>query len=111
MVCHQLVDYLFQRPASAGGTRHGLAWRRSYRGGAAAIAFVLPIPPSERRKVTDQYDVGQATTAIITAATDLGIGTGHSSVRNQDKARAILGPPRTTRWPTCSESGIRADPW
>ncbi len=28
---------------------------------AAAIAFVIPEPPSERRKVTDQYDVGQAT--------------------------------------------------
>ena len=27
------------------------------------------------------------------AATDLGIGTGHSSVADQDKARAILGVP------------------
>jgi nitroreductase len=27
------------------------------------------------------------------AATDLGIGTGHSSVGEQDKARAILGVP------------------
>ena len=27
------------------------------------------------------------------AATDLGIGTGHSSVGDQDKARAILGRP------------------
>jgi nitroreductase len=60
---------------------------------AAAIAFVLPVPPSERRKVTDQYDVGQATMAMMIAATDLGIGTGHSSVGDQDKARAILGVP------------------
>jgi nitroreductase len=60
---------------------------------AAAIAFVLPVPPSERRKVTDQYDVGQATMAMMIAATDLGIGTGHSSVGDQNKVRAILGVP------------------
>jgi nitroreductase len=43
--------------------------------------------------VTDQYDVGEATMAMMIAATDLGIGTGHSSVGDQDKARAILGVP------------------
>ena len=59
-------------------------------GAAAAIALVIPEPPDERRRVTDQYDVGQAT---MVAATDLGIGTGHSSVGEQDKARAILGVP------------------
>ena len=62
-------------------------------GAAAAIAFVLPVPPDERRNVTDQYDVGQATMAMMLAATDLGIGTGHSSVGEQDKARGILGVP------------------
>jgi nitroreductase len=59
----------------------------------AAIAFVIPVPPDERRVVTDNYDVGQATMAMMIAATDLGIGTGHSSVGDQDKARAILGVP------------------
>jgi nitroreductase len=60
---------------------------------AAAIALVVPVPPSDRRKLTDQYDVGQATMAMMLAATDLGIGTGHSSVGDQEKARAILGVP------------------
>lgn len=60
---------------------------------AAAIAFVVPLPPDERRVVTDNYDVGQATMAMMIAATDLGIGTGHSSVGDQEKARAILGVP------------------
>jgi nitroreductase len=60
---------------------------------AAAIVLVVPEPPDERRKVVDQYDVGQATMAMMIAATDLGIGTGHSSVGDQDKARAILGVP------------------
>ena len=62
-------------------------------GAAAAIALVIPEPPDERRRVTDQYDVGQATMAMMIAATDLGIGTGHSSVGEQDKAKAILGVP------------------
>ena len=62
-------------------------------GAAAAIALVIPEPPDERRRVTDQYDVGQATMAMMIAATDLGIGTGHSSVGEQNKARAILGVP------------------
>src|SRR5271156_5498387 len=62
-------------------------------GAAAAIACVLPVPPTDRRKVTDQCDVGQATMAMMIAATALGIGTGHSSVGDQDKAREILGVP------------------
>jgi nitroreductase len=59
----------------------------------AAIALVVPAPPDERTRVIDQYDLGQATLAMTIAATDLGIGTGHSSVGDQDKARAILGVP------------------
>ncbi|MCV7028579.1 nitroreductase family protein [Mycobacterium sherrisii] len=59
----------------------------------AAIVLVVPVPPDERRLVMDNYDVGQATMAMMLAATDLGIGTGHSSVGDQEKARAILGVP------------------
>jgi nitroreductase len=62
-------------------------------GAAAAIALVLPQPADERSKVVNQYDLGQATYAIMLAATDLGIGTGHSSVGNQEKARELLGVP------------------
>jgi nitroreductase len=50
----------------------------------AAIALVVPEPETERRLVTDNYDVGQATMAMMIAATDLGIGTGHSSVGDQE---------------------------
>jgi nitroreductase len=62
-------------------------------GAAAAIALILPQPADERSKVVDQYDLGQATYAIMLAAADLGIGTGHSSVGDQEKAREILGVP------------------
>jgi nitroreductase len=64
---------------------------RHIAGAAAAIALILPQPGDERTKVVDQYDLGQATYAIMLAAADLGIGTGHSSVGDQDKAREILG--------------------
>ena len=66
---------------------------RHIAGAAAAIALVLPHPEDERTKVVDQYDLGQATYAIMLAAADLGIGTGHSSVGDQEKAREILGVP------------------
>src|ERR1700749_5061587 len=60
-------------------------------GAPAAVALVVPVPPGEARVVTDNYDVGQATMAMMIAATDLGLGTGHSSVGEQEKARTILG--------------------
>jgi nitroreductase len=56
---------------------------------------VLLVPePSEERFVTlDRYDLGQATYAMLLAATDLGIGSAHSAIGDQDKAREILGFP------------------
>lgn len=59
----------------------------------AAIALVVPEPEDDRMRVIDQYDLGQATFAMALAAADLGIGTGHSSVGDQAKAREILGVP------------------
>jgi len=62
-------------------------------GAAAAIALVVPRTDDDRTRLLDYYDLGQATYAMALAAADLGIGTGHSSVGDQDKARAILGVP------------------
>jgi nitroreductase len=55
--------------------------------------LIAPEPPDERTRLIDQYDLGQATMAMTIVATDLGVGTGHSSVGDQDKARSILGVP------------------
>ncbi len=55
--------------------------------------LVLPEPESERFLVIDQYDLGQATYAMMLAAADVGIGSGHSSVGDQDGVRRILGMP------------------
>jgi nitroreductase len=72
-------------------------WRAAghIAGAAAAFALVLPIAGDDRTRVVDQYDLGQATYATMLAAADLGIGTGHSSVGEQAKARGILGVPDT----------------
>jgi nitroreductase len=59
----------------------------------ATIALVAPEPEDERQGNLFQYDLGQATMAMMLAATDLGIGTGHSSAADQDLARQILGFP------------------
>lgn len=64
-------------------------------GAAAAIALVVPEPADDRTRVIDQYDLGQATFAMMLAAADLGVGTGHSAVGDQAKARAVLGVPET----------------
>src|SRR5579862_3513081 len=63
-------------------------------GSAATVALVLGQPEAERYLLMDQYDLGQATMAMMLAATDLGIGSGHSAIGDQDACRRILGIPQ-----------------
>jgi nitroreductase len=62
-------------------------------GAAAAIAIVAPNPPDDRWAGLLQYDLGHATMLMMLAAADLGIGTCHSSVQDQELARKILAFP------------------
>jgi nitroreductase len=62
-------------------------------GARAAIVLVLPAPETERFVTLDQYDLGQATMAMMLAAADLGIGSGHSAVGDQEQCRRILATP------------------
>ena len=62
-------------------------------GAAAAIGIVAPEPEDGRQSSLLQYDLGQATYAMTVAAADLGVGTGHAAVADQDKAREVLGFP------------------
>ena len=73
----------------------GDVWQgaRHIPGAQAAIVLLVPEPEEERFVTLDRYDLGQATYAILPAATDLGIGSGHSSIGDQDRAREILGFP------------------
>lgn len=60
---------------------------------AATIAIVAPSSEDPRAQQSIEYDLGQATMSIMLAAADLGIGTAHASVRDQELARRILGFP------------------
>ncbi len=60
---------------------------------AATIALVAPDETDPDTRESIQYDLGQVTTSIMLAAADLGIGTGHAAVRDQDLAREILDLP------------------
>jgi nitroreductase len=56
---------------------------------AATIALIVADDAAGRV----QFDLGQATMSIMLAAADLGIGSGHSAVGEQDLARQLLGLP------------------
>jgi nitroreductase len=61
---------------------------------AATLAIVAPTPAEKGAGEVDEFDIGQAVMAMAIAAADLGIGSGHASIGDQDMARAILGVPR-----------------
>jgi nitroreductase len=63
-------------------------------GSAATIALITPVLDEPRENGLAQYDLGQATMSIMIAAADLGIGSGHSAVGDQDLARRLLGLPQ-----------------
>ncbi|HYK27118.1 MAG TPA: nitroreductase family protein [Streptosporangiaceae bacterium] len=58
---------------------------------AATVALIVSGDPEGERRV--QFDLGQLTMSIMLAAADLGVGSGHSSVGDQDKARQLLRLP------------------
>lgn len=70
-------------------------WRgaRHIPGSAATIALIAPATDAQRVRESIQYDLGQVTMSIMLAAADLGIGSGHSSVHDQELAREILSFP------------------
>jgi nitroreductase len=60
---------------------------------AATIALIAPVADGAYARDSIQYDHGQATLSIMLAAADLGIGSGHSAVKDQELARRLLGFP------------------
>jgi nitroreductase len=67
---------------------------RHLGGAAAAVVMTLRHPDEQRYVTIDQYDLGQATMAMMLAATDLGVGSGHSAIGDQEACRRILGIPQ-----------------
>jgi nitroreductase len=64
---------------------------------AATVGLLSPIAEDVRTRSSIDYDLGQVTMSMMLAAADLGIGSGHASVADQDLARQILGHPRDRR--------------
>ena len=63
-------------------------------GSAATVALVGPVlADDDRQRASLWYDMGQASMSIMIAAADLGIGSGHSAVADQELARTVLGFP------------------
>jgi len=60
---------------------------------SATIALAAREPEDERQRGLMLYDFGQATANMMLAAADLGIGSGHSAVSDQQQAQRVLGFP------------------
>jgi nitroreductase len=86
-----------------------------WRGGAhvaesaATVALVVDDTDDQREREIQQYDLGQASMAMMTVAADAGVGTGHSAVADQDLARRVLGLPEGKRVAYLLDFGYPAD--
>jgi nitroreductase len=60
---------------------------------AATLALIAPLLEGAREQSLVQYDLGQLTMSVAIAAADLGIGSGHAAVGDQELARELLGFP------------------
>lgn len=77
-------------------TQLAKVWNRGGRHiaqSAATIALVVQEPQDASQRDRLMYDLGQTTVNMMLAATDLGIGSGHSSVVDQEQAQRVLGFP------------------
>ena len=62
-------------------------------GSVAAVALIAPRSDNPAVVRSIEYDLGQVTMSMMVAAADLGIGSGHASVLDQDLARRLLDLP------------------
>src|SRR5262245_64594987 len=70
-------------------------WRSSEHVAGSAATIVLVAPDTQDRDERDWifYDLGQATMQMMVTAADLGIGSSHAGIGDQDLARRVLGVP------------------
>jgi nitroreductase len=62
-------------------------------GAAAAVALVSPASDDPATRDWHAFDLGQAAMSLMLSAADLGIGSCHSAIGDQDLAREVLGVP------------------
>jgi nitroreductase len=79
----------------AGLTSLAGVWRYGAHiaGAAAAVALLSPASDDADSREIFAFDLGQAAMSMMLAAADLGVGSCHSAIGEQDVAREILGFP------------------
>jgi len=78
-------------------------------GSTATVALVAPSSDDAQLHDLIQYDLGQATMSVMLAAADLGIGSAHAGVGDQELARRLLGVPEDRFCALLITLGIPAD--
>ena len=78
-------------------TKDGLArtWQGAgwVNGAPVVIGLVVPTDDDIYTVRSIEYDLGQAVTSMIVAATSVGLGTGQTACRDQELAQSLLGFP------------------
>jgi nitroreductase len=82
---------------------------RHVAGSAATIALVAPRTDDAQMRDLVQFDLGQAAMSIMLAAADLGIGSAHAGVHDQELARRVLGVPEDRFCAVLITLGVPAD--
>ncbi|MFZ0092141.1 MAG: nitroreductase family protein [Solirubrobacteraceae bacterium] len=76
---------------------------------ALTVVVVLPRFDDAQQAQRANYDVGQATVQMMIVAADMGIGSGHSAIGDQDLARELLGFPEDREAAIMVDFGYPAD--
>jgi len=86
-------------------------WRygRHVAASAATVALIAPQTDDPETDCSIEYDLGQVTMSMMLAAADVGMGSGHSAVMDQDRARKVLGLPEDHRAAYLIAFGYPAD--
>jgi nitroreductase len=64
-------------------------------GSAATVVVVYPVSNDEHQQALDAFDQGQAVMQMMITAADLGVGSCHSAVGDQELLRSLLGYPES----------------
>jgi len=76
---------------------------------AATVTLLTTVTEDAGLRASIEFDAGQVTMSMMIAAADLGIGSCHSVVADQELARKILGHPNELRGSMLISFGYPAD--
>jgi nitroreductase len=85
-------------------------WAGHLAGAAVAIALITPEARTADDPLSVMFDLGQATASMMLVAWELGIGSVHATVYEQDLARRLLGYPDGHHCEYLLSFGYPADP-